>query len=341
MSTRKAFLSQTALAAGLFPAAALAARLSSDAPPATGLSPEAPLAAGLSGAPAGAAALPLDSPLAGAPTRPGYQLKLMATNWGFPGTLDEYCAKAKGAGYDGIEIWWPLDPAGQTAIFDAVQAHQLEVGFLCGGSESNPAAHLATFKQMVEGATRNTRQRPLYINCHSGRDYFSADENKNFVDVTRALGQETGIRITHETHRSRMLFAAPVARHYIDSIPDLRLTFDVSHWCNVSESLLADQPSTMALALDRTDHIHARIGHAEGPQVNDPRAPEWGDAVQAHFAWWDAIVRRKRDRGELTTILTEFGPPEYMPTIPYTRAPLADQWAINVYMMQTLRKRYA
>jgi hypothetical protein len=29
-----------------------------------------------------------------------------------------------------------------------------------------------------------------------------------------------------------------------------------------------------------------------------------------------------------------------MPTVPYTHQPLADQWAINVYMMHLLRKRY-
>jgi hypothetical protein len=29
-----------------------------------------------------------------------------------------------------------------------------------------------------------------------------------------------------------------------------------------------------------------------------------------------------------------------MPTLPYTRMPLADQWGINVYMMQLLRQRY-
>jgi hypothetical protein len=40
------------------------------------------------------------------------------------------------------------------------------------------------------------------------------------------------------------------------------------------------------------------------------------------------------------TILTEFGPPNYLPTLPYTQQPVADQWAINVYMMQMLRKRY-
>jgi len=40
-------------------------------------------------------------------------------------------------------------------------------------------------------------------------------------------------------------------------------------------------------------------------------------------------------------MLAEFGPPDYMWTLPYTRQPLSDQWAINVHMMQMLRKRYA
>jgi sugar phosphate isomerase/epimerase len=273
--------------------------------------------------------------------KPGFQLKIMATDWGFPGSLDEYCAKAKKAGYDGIEIWWSLEASKMAEIFDAVQRHGLDIGFLCGGYQSDPVAHLDTFKQMVDGAAHNTRQKPLYINCHSGRDYFSFEQNMAFIDYTLAVSKQTGIRIMHETHRSRMLFAAPVARHYIESVPDLRLTFDVSHWCNVSESLLGDQPENVALALERVDHIHARIGHQEGPQVNDPRAPEWENAVKAHFAWWDQVLARKRQNGELMTILTEFGPPDYMPTLPYTREPLADQWAINEYMMQTLRKRYA
>ena len=34
------------------------------------------------------------------------QLKVLATNWGFEGTLRDYIAKVKKEGYDGIEIWW-------------------------------------------------------------------------------------------------------------------------------------------------------------------------------------------------------------------------------------------
>jgi sugar phosphate isomerase/epimerase len=270
----------------------------------------------------------------------GFELKLLATNWGFEGSLDSYCDKVKKAGYDGIEIWWPGEKAAQDELFSTLKKYKLEVGFLCGGSQSNYNEHLNQFKKAADAAASNTGQKPLYINCHSGRDFFSYKENKTFIDHTTQLAKKTGVPIYHETHRSRMLFAAPVAGQYFQSNPELRITFDVSHWCNVSESFLHDQQETLRMAIERTDHIHARIGHPEGPQVNDPRAPEWEAAVKAHLAWWDEIVNRKKKAGERLTILTEFGPADYMPTVPFTKKPLGDQWEINVYMMNLLRKRY-
>jgi sugar phosphate isomerase/epimerase len=271
-----------------------------------------------------------------------YELKIMATSWGFAGTADACCAKAKKEGYDGIELWWPTDnKIKQDEIFAALKTHGLEIGFLCGGSQADPQEHLDFYKKMIDAAARQNIQWPLYINNHSGRDHFSFDENKKFIEHTNALAKETGILICHETHRGRMLFAAHITRQFIEKIPELRLTLDISHWCNVHESLLADQKETVAMALDRTDHIHARIGHAEGPQVNDPRAPEWENAVKQHFEWWDKVVERKKKNGERMTFLTEFGPPDYMPTMAYTRQPLSDQWTINVHMMNLLRKRYS
>jgi sugar phosphate isomerase/epimerase len=269
-----------------------------------------------------------------------FELKILATNWGFPGTVDEYCAKVKQDGYDGIEIWWTFDQKENDALFAALKKHQLDVGFLCAGHETNFSDNFASFKKMVHAAATNAVQTPLYINCHSGKDYFSFDDNKNFIDYTMQLSKETGIKICHETHRSRILYAAPVARNFMERIPGLRLTLDISHWCNVHESLLQDQAQTVSMALQRVDHIHARIGHPEGPQVNDPRAPEWEEAVKAHFSWWDKVVDLKKKAGERLTVLTEFGPPHYMPALPYTIQPVADQWAINVHIMQLLRKRY-
>lgn len=269
-----------------------------------------------------------------------FELKILATNWGFKGSLDEYGAKVKKDGYDGVEMWWPATREAQEEMFTVLKKYNLEAGFLFGADEDNYTAHFNTFKNTIDAAANNKIQKPLYINCHSGADYFSYEENKSFIDYTTQLSKKAGILIFHETHRSRMLFAATVAKTFMEKNLDLQITFDVSHWCNVSESLLQNQKAALDLAIERTGHIHARIGHPQGPQVNDPRAPEWQSAVEAHFAWWDKIADLKKRKGERLTILTEFGPPDYMPTLPYTRQPLANQWAINVHMMQVFRKRY-
>jgi sugar phosphate isomerase/epimerase len=268
----------------------------------------------------------------------GFALKIMAPYWGFNGSVTDFCKKAKQDGYDGIEILWSADI--EDELFKALKEHQLAVGFLCRGDEPQFNTHFATFKKVLKEAVENKYQKPLYINVHSGKDFFPYEENKRFIDFTVQYAKETAVPIYHETHRSRMLYSAPASLRYLQEKPDLRLTLDISHWCNVSESLLEDQPETVALALSRTDHIHSRVGHAEGPQVSDPRAPEWKAAVEAHFAWWDKVVALKKQQGKVLTMLTEFGPPSYMPTIPYTNLPVADQWAINVYMMQVWRKRY-
>lgn len=293
---------------------------------------------------AAAALTPFETLLASKPAfhiPAGFSLTVMGTNWGFPGTIDEFCAKAKKTGYDGVELWWPMNAESQQAMFDALRKHKLEVGFLAGGSDKDPSTHFSQFKAMLDGAAYQRTQRPLYINCHSGRDFFPSAENDRFIEYTTRVAKETGITICHETHRSRILFAAHVAKQYIERHPGLRLTLDISHWCNVHESLLHDQEETVQLALSRTDHVHARVGHTEGPQVNDPRAPEWADTLKRHLEWWDSIVQLKiRGGSNRLTVLTEFGPPHYLPALPYTQQPVADQWGINEYMMQLLRKRY-
>jgi sugar phosphate isomerase/epimerase len=269
---------------------------------------------------------------------PGFELLILATNWGFGGTADEFCAKAKKEGYNGIEVWMPGDDKGRNEIAAAAQKHGLALGLLYGGGDKDVQKHLSQFK---EGLNAAVKLKPIYINCHSGRDFFTYEQNKLFIDFTTELSKQTGIPIYHETHRGRSLYAAQVTKNFIEKLPDLKLTLDISHWCAVHESLLWDQEETVELALSRTHHIHARVGHPEGPQVSDPRAPEWNDAVKKHLEWWDKIVERKKKNGERLTILTEFGPPDYLWSLPYTRQPVADQWGINVHMLNLLRKRYS
>lgn len=279
-------------------------------------------------------------PLSKAEASAGFELLFMATDWGQKKNADEFCAAAKKDGYEGIEIWWPTSSEAQASVFAALRKHGLQVGFLCSGKSDNAKIHAESFAQNLDMILSNPHQKPLYVNCHSGKDYFSYEENKILIDYATKRANESKIPVYHETHRGRMLYSAPVARQFLERNPAMRVTLDISHWCVVHESLLGNQKETVDLALERTDHIHSRVGHSQGPQVSDPRAPEWEAALKAHLAWWDNVIARKKKLGQRMTILTEFGPPDYMPTLPYTRQPLADQWAINVHMMNLLRKRY-
>ena len=148
------------------------------------------------------------------------------------------------------------------------------------------------------------------------------------------------MNIIHETHRNKFAFAAQVAKEFLEKIPELKITLDVSHWVCVAESYLEDQPEALRLAIERTEHIHARVGYPEGPQVPDPRIPAWQSALEIHLGWWDQIYKRKQKEKQILTITPEFGPFPYMFHLPSTGEPISNQWEINAFMMNLLKKRY-
>ena len=50
-----------------------------------------------------------------------FELIIVATNWGYQGNIDSYCAKVKKDGYDGIEIWWPMEKPDQDDLFSCIK----------------------------------------------------------------------------------------------------------------------------------------------------------------------------------------------------------------------------
>ncbi len=275
------------------------------------------------------------------PQKTNLQVFVLGTSWGFEGSIDTFCQKIKSEGYDGIEVWWPTKENDQKKLFDALNKHQLQVGFLCAGSDTNFQIHEKQFKEAILAAAGNSYQKPLYINCHSGKDFFSFEQNSQLITFTIEQEAKTGIEILHETHRGRMCFAAHITRLFLEKHEKMKLTLDISHWTNVHESMLDNQTETVNVALKKVAHIHARIGHEEGPQVNDPRAPEWKYTLEKHLKWWDkAVENREKSGAKSITFLTEFGPPNYLATLPFTNQPVANQWEINVHMLKLIKDRY-
>jgi sugar phosphate isomerase/epimerase len=178
------------------------------------------------------------------------------------------------------------------------------------------------------------------INSHCGRDIFSFAENMEIFQRATQLNQSSGIPFLIETHRGRPTYSAIETRKYLEALPELRLTADFSHWMVVHESDLSDQGANVELAIARADYIHARVGYAEGPQIPDPRAPEWQYAVEKHLQLWQEIIdQHKNNNAESLYITPEFGPPAYMHTAPFTNQPVGDVWEQNVYMKGLLTSR--
>lgn len=201
---------------------------------------------------------------------------------------------------------------------------------------ATPDDHLRSLDRQVEHACRCA---PRLVNAHAGRETFSFDDNVRLFEHLVGLSRDADVPILVETHRRRPTYSATDTRRYLDALPDLRLTADLSHWMVVHESDLSDQEEAVGLAVERSDHVHARVGYEEGPQVPDPRAPEWAGHVRRHVALWQRIVDARRRAGaETLTITPEAGPPNYTHTQPFTGAPVADAWEVNVHVRDLLAR---
>lgn len=269
------------------------------------------------------------------------QIKFFRAIWGMEEpTLEQNLVKIKEAGFDGVEMMVPLQKAGQQELKSCL--HDLELDLIA----SQWAASGQTFNEYLtsfeEHLYANAELQPLFSNSQTGKDYYSPAQTTQLIERAAEIARETGIPILHETHRGKFTFHTLATEFFLKQFPDLRLAADFSHWCNVSESYLQDQPVVMELAISRTDHIHARVGHTQSAQVADPRAPEWQEALQHHLTWWDAIIDRQQKKGtKVFTICPEFGPYPYMPELPFSREPLANLWEINLFIKELLQKRYS
>lgn len=269
------------------------------------------------------------------------QLKILSALWGYEHEdLDLVLKRIIDAGYDGIDTYVPEDEHLRGTLLDYIRQYDL-----CLVIQQHQADG-QTFDEYKNSFLHylqiSAACNPLLINSHTGRDYFSDEQNLELIDLAASVSRKTGIEILHETHRGRFGYSPVVMNEYFKLRPGLNITADFSHWVCVTESYLENFSEILTEAINRTKHVHARIGYEEGPQVPDPSAPEWKHASDIFLGWWDRIIEMQVLSGrEVFTITTEFGPPPYMPTIPFSNEAVADLFAINCYMKDLLRARYA
>lgn len=236
--------------------------------------------------------------------------------------------------------------------------------------------HVESFRAQVLAALK---MDPVIINVHSGHDSWNSELVASYFKQVLAIEKEivpVGVTVVHETHRQRLMFNPFQALEILSNpeLSDIKINADLSHWVCVCERLFDDVerdpwwPGLLAKLAEKCHFIHGRIGHAEGPQIFDPRRKDLFSAeINAHFSWWDVIWKSQRERGlEYSFVETEHGPEPYQAyfSLPAMAKKLDEVeandcgvemsaeklsefekgeilWAINAHMAMLLTERYS
>ncbi len=246
--------------------------------------------------------------------------------------IERVLERIANAGYSGIES--PLPIQEQEEWFrHLLDSYQLEfiAQVLTRDDHSDSFAYQAR---------RAADFQPLMIVSHSAKDSMAYEDQLDFFRKAVSIEEDIKLPIAHETHRGRAMFTPWNTSRLLKEVDGLKINADFSHWCCVCESLLEAEESHIATAIERSIHIHGRVGYNEGPQVSDPRAPEYGKELMRHEEWWDRIVQAHIQRGAKSVTFTpEFGPPGYMQVLPYTRQHVVDLWDINLWVAERFKAR--
>ena len=257
--------------------------------------------------------------------------------WGLTEPWETLFPTIRGLGYQGIEHILPEKPDRQR-FRTLLNSHGFDYIAQVITSGDTVADHVRNFREVV-GEARE--MNPRKINCHSGCDWFSDEEARRFFGEALDFEAKLDIPIAHETHRGRIFYNPWTTEHLLKVFPQIKLSCDLSHWVVVSERLLEKEMEIIRLCAEHCIHIHARVGYEEGPQVPDPRAPEYERHLAAHERWWSMIWDAQEKRGVTESTLTpEFGAPDYLHTLPYSRMPVANLWDICNWQAERQKARF-
>lgn len=274
------------------------------------------------------------------------KIKFFSPRWGYEHLAwESFLQSVKDAGYAGIE-WFPFgEDCNHLHILQLLNKYDLEFGIVTAILQHYPYFNdylQELEKQLTYLCNLNADGiAPLFISAQTGREYYTVEEVHKILECCEKISGQTGVPIYQETHRNKWAYAAHAVAPFLNSHPGLYLTFDISHWFCVSESYLHDQQETVEKAIRQARHIHARVGHTQGPQVWDPALSEYAEALGEHLKVWDKYIHQRRMSGaKWCSITPEFGPPPYMVFGNRAGTPDEEQWRVNLWMKNLLEKRY-
>ncbi|EIJ40736.1 hypothetical protein JoomaDRAFT_3806 [Galbibacter orientalis DSM 19592] len=269
------------------------------------------------------------------------QIKYVCPFWGQEGSSPlTFITKVKDSGYEAIEMNIPQEKTFEEELKKLIPKSNLDfIGqqWLEPRNESVNSYIQRLEKRLYKLAEFN----PIFINSHTGRDFYSFDENSKILERIFQFEEETEIPVYHETHRGRFNYCARAYDNFQKVFPSLKLTADFTHWTVVSETLLHDQQESLNTAIANSYYFHARVADTQRSQIYDPFTSENELYLSTFLKWWEKILQTAKQNGKKNFyICPEFGPAPYMQTISNSSQPVVDQWELNIEMMKYLKKKF-
>jgi sugar phosphate isomerase/epimerase len=268
-------------------------------------------------------------------------IQILSTQWGYEHLdIELFLREVKDAGYDGIDTWVPESQNERKRLLRLLEESNLSiVSHQYQANGSNIDEFCKSYEYYLN---MSLEVNPILINSHSGKDYFTLEEQLKVIDTAENFAIKKNIRVVHETHRGYIGFSPMNSRELFELRPQMKITADFSHWVCVTESNLENFEKELLEAVKRSEHIHARVGFTEGPQIPDPRNSFWQQNVDFFFMLWERILVHHQSIGtEVFTITPEFGPPPYMWIDMNDNSPIVSQWEVNLFMKSLLKKKFS
>ncbi len=253
------------------------------------------------------------------------RLDLYRSLWGVTMPVERLFPTIKSSGYVGVEARIPSRDD-RDHFLGLLRDHDLKLIGIVSTSGSSPREHVDSLSRQADEIREFGA---IQITAQSGRDDWTLAESVEFFELATRREGSAAATIGHELHRGRVFFNPWVTRDVMDRVPDIRLCIDYSHWVCVAERLFDEADPITAPIFARCAaaaiHIHTRVGYEEGPQVPDPSAPEYAGHLEAHERWWKQVIDTQRAAGRTSLSFDpEYGPPNYLHTLPHTNAPVAE-----------------
>jgi sugar phosphate isomerase/epimerase len=247
-------------------------------------------------------------------------------------THDEKYSRVKEAGFAHVEYW----PGGDCDdVLTSLKKHDLD--FVMGHRPYTP-------DQTKEAIDKAVALGAQFIFAQPADAYTPLKDVAKMVEVGIEYANSAGLAYFVEAHRGNFTENIPQSIALAEAVPQMRFTADLSHFVVVGEFYgWEDERAVdrMRPILEKTSHMHARIGNGEQVQVD---VGDGSGATPQFFVmlWETAMCAWLQDAkdGDVFPFASELGPPRYAITLPDGRE-FSDRWEQSLVMKKLIEQAWS